>query len=112
MATAKQVAVIIGMAQLSAEDETALRAAIGRKGKYAGFLLAKCPNGDCQGAAAWQGAMMAVNPYKVSVGRALFMSEDNRKLMERITAALDRVPKAELINLDYDRQTLTELGVW
>lgn len=111
MATSKQIAVIIGMAQLSPEDETALKAAIGKKGKYAGYLLAKCPSGDAA-AAAWQGAVMACNPYKVSIGKVLFMSEDNRKLMERITVALDRVPKAELINLDYDRQSLTELGVW
>lgn len=73
------------------------------KGKNAGRLLARCPSED-EASALW--TAIQPNPWKVSVGRVLFLRGEARALFERVSAL--KWP----VWLDSDASALVELGVW
>lgn len=98
--------------QLSPEANEALKACFATRGKNKGMLLSKAPSPMTSlPYAAWQGAMMACNPFKVSIMGAFFMSDDQRKVKDEITAYLDARPQLAK-SLDRDRNALELLGVW
>jgi hypothetical protein len=100
------------MTTLSEKAATALQAAFATKGKHKGMLLKRCPPSSTLAAAAWQGVMMAVNPYQVSIGACLFHTDEQRAVFNAVLAAIEALPRAEQIALQRDRATLERLGVW
>jgi hypothetical protein len=73
-------------------------------------LLAKAPPSHTLAYAAWQGAMLSVNPYKASIGALMFMTAEQRAISQAITALFDGLP--ELRGVDRDRAALEALGAW
>ena len=97
---------------LSDNARAALASAYATRGKNRGQLLAKCPPSHTLAAAAWQGAMLSVNPFKASIASLLFMSDAQRAVREEITAHFDRLPHEYRILAQRDRAALEALGVW
>ncbi len=97
---------------LSDTARSALKLAIATKGKHRGQLLAKCPPSNTLAAAAWQGAILSVNPYKASVAAVLFMSKDQRAVHAEVLAHFDAMPKDYAVGADRDREALEAWGVW
>ena len=97
---------------LSEKAAAALNAATAKRGPNKGKLLSSAPPANTLAYAAWQGAMLAVNPYKASIAGLLFMSEEQKQVREEVTKYLDTLKKAQRIALDKDRETLEKLGVW
>lgn len=54
----------------------AISDALSSRGKYKGYLKAKCPPVDTDAAAAWQAIMGYANPYKTGLGHIMFMSKE------------------------------------
>ena len=100
------------MSHLSDNARAALAAAYAKAGKHRGQLLKKCPRSDTMGAAAWQGAMLVVNPYQVSIGACLFMNEAQRAVFEEIKTHFESLPREYQILAQRDREALERLGVW
>lgn len=96
------------MATISAKGACALSGACSHKGKSKGLLLAKAPRSTTLAYAAWQGAMMVCNPYKVAIAGIMFMTEEQREVMQEIETFL----KSLGISLDRDRNALERIGVW
>ncbi len=97
---------------LSDTAKAALTACYATRGKHKGQLLAKCPRSDTMAAAAWQGAMLVVNPYRASIGAMLFMSPEQKAIRDEIVAHFEALPKAYLIMAERNREALESLGVW
>jgi len=97
---------------LSDTTRAALAKAYATRGKHRGQLLAKCPRSDTLAAAAWQGAMMACNPYQVSIGACLFFNDAQRAVFEEIKNHFDALPHAYRVMAQRDREALERLGVW
>jgi hypothetical protein len=97
---------------LSTVAKTALMAAYASKGPNRGQLLARCPKSHTLAAAAWQGAMLACNPYLASVGAMLFMTAEQRAVRDEVLAHFDALPKAYRIMAERNREALEKLGVW
>ena len=97
---------------LSEQARTALQGALTTKGPHKGQFLARAPRSNTLAYAAWHGAMLSINPYKVSIGGIMFMDLEQRKIQAEITAFFDAVPKNVRINFDRDRLALERLGVW
>ena len=72
----------------------------------------RCPPSRTLAAAAWQGAMMVCNPYQVSIGACLFMSQEQRDIFNEVKDHFDALPRAYQIMAQRDRETLESLGVW
>src|SRR5262249_20348395 len=100
------------MNKLSDTAREALRGAYATRGKHRGQLLARCPASHTLAAAAWQGAMLSVNPYKASVCAVLFMTTEQRAVRDEVLAHFDALPKAYRIMAERDRYALENLGVW
>jgi hypothetical protein len=88
----------------------AMQAIIAARGPHKGQLKARPPAMPTDAYAAWQGAMLAINPYKVSIGGCLFMTSDQRAVMDFVRRVYETTPGATM--LDHDRETLDDLGVW
>jgi hypothetical protein len=88
----------------------AMRAIIATRGPHKGQLKSKPPTMSTDAYAAWQGAMLAINPYKVSIGGCLYMTPDQRAVMDFVRRVYETTPGATM--LDHDRETLDYLGVW
>ena len=97
---------------LSNEARAAIAAAYATRGKHRGQLLAKCPRSETLAAAAWQGAMLSVNPFKASIGSMLFMSAEQKAIREEVFAHFEAMPHAYRIMAQRDREALEHLGVW
>jgi hypothetical protein len=97
---------------LSTTAKTALAAAYATRGPNRGQLLAKCPRSETLAAAAWQGAMLSVNPYKASIGAMLFMTAEQRAVRDEVLAHFDALPREYRILAQRDREALEALGVW
>lgn len=100
------------MNKLSDKAREALSQAYATRGKHRGQLLAKCPPSGTLAAAAWQGAMLSCNPYKVGIGSMLFMSQEQRSIQQEITTHFDSMPREYRIMAQRDREALERLGVW
>jgi hypothetical protein len=102
---------------LSPLARAALMKCFATKGKNKGLLLSKAPRDPLapmgMGAtyAAWQGAMLACNPFKASIGGMMFMNAEQRALAQEITDYLDARPALKKV-LDRDRSALEKMGVW
>jgi hypothetical protein len=88
----------------------AMRALVATRGPHKNQLKARPPALSTDAYAAWQGAMLAINPYKVSIGGCLFMTPDQRAIMDFVRHVYETTPGATM--LDRDRETLETLGVW
>lgn len=97
---------------LSPEAKAALTACYATRGKHKGQLLARCPKSSTLAAAAWQGAMLACNPFKASVAASLFMSDQQREIRDEVLQHFCSLPPAYLIMAQRDREALEALGVW
>lgn len=99
--------------QISEQAGRALHGAACHKGANKGRLL-KNPPRDKFARAAWFGAQMVCNPYKVSIPALIFMSDEERAIYREIETLFDAMKAAgwrpEL--LDSDRATLERLGAW
>lgn len=62
-----------------------------QSGPNKGRLKAQCPPMGSLAAAYWQGAMMAVNPRKVSISQIIFFSPEQHWLFDAAKDAADRV---------------------
>lgn len=100
------------MTKLSDTAATALAQAYATRGKNKGTLLSRCPPSRTLAAAAWQGAMLSVNPYQASIGAMLFMTDEQRAVREEVTAFFDALPHATRIAAQRDRRALEMLGAW
>jgi hypothetical protein len=100
------------MNKLSDKAREALAAAYATRGKHRGQLLARCPRSDTLAAAAWQGVMLSVNPFKVSIAASLVFTEEQRAIAAEITAHFDSLPHAYRIMAQRDRYALEKLGAW
>jgi hypothetical protein len=100
---------------LSPEARAALMQCFATRGKNKGLLLSRCPSPFKEETkmayAAWQGAMMACNPFKASVMAAMFLDAEQSKIRLEVTAYLDARPALAKV-LDKDRMALETLGVW
>lgn len=99
------------MAVTREECLAAFRAALVSRGPRKGILLANCPRGDTDAAAAWQAIMLRSNPFKVGIGTVLFMSERQREIFNFIGETVDS-HRLDVRGLDRDRRALEALGAW
>lgn len=97
---------------LSTIAKSALEGAYATRGKHRGQLLARCPRSTTLAAAAWQGAMMVCNPYQVGIGTVLFMSAEQRAVMDEVQAHFEALPREYQIMAQRDREVLETLKVW
>jgi hypothetical protein len=97
---------------LSTTAAAALADAMAKRGANKGQLLGKAPPSGTLAYAAWQGAMLAVNPYKASIAGMMFMTAEQMQVREEVQAYFDAMPKRESITFDKDRAGLERLGVW
>jgi len=97
---------------LSDNARNALAGAYATRGKHRGQLLARCPRSETLAAAAWQGAMLVVNPYRASIGAMLFMTAEQKAVRDEIVAHFEALPREYQILAQRDREALERLGVW
>jgi hypothetical protein len=97
---------------LSDTAKQALSEAYATRGKNKGMLLAKCPRSNSLAAAAWQGAMLSVNPFKASICSLLFMSDEQKAVRDEVLAFCDKLTRAQKDAMQSDRKFLSSLGVW
>jgi hypothetical protein len=99
-------------ATLSLEARKAFNMCLISRGKRVGHFLAKAPSyaKDPKANAAWHGAMLSINPYKVSIMMMMMASVEEKAIFEEVKTYCDAHP--ELRKLDRDRNVLETLGVW
>lgn len=98
------------MVNLSENARRALMECVATRGKHKGQLKASAPPSRTLAYAAWQGAMMSWNPYKASIAGMMFMSGEQRTVMNEVVAWCDA--NKHLRFADRDRAALETLGVW
>jgi len=101
--------VIANIALVGNIDPAIVARVICSKGKNKGRLISTCPpvfgpKADKQAAAVWLG--IQPNPFKVSVGKVLFLDKENQELCCR----LGKIKWPAW--LDADKASLVGLGVW
>ena len=92
--------------------QKAMRAALGKRGKYFNRLKAKCPPMGSDAAIFWQAAMMELNPHKVSIGQIMVLRGDEVVFFEECSAYVRNMHSAQRKALELDRAQLTSMGVW
>lgn len=97
---------------LSPTAAAALAAATAKRGANKGKLLSSAPASNTLAYAAWQGAMLAINPYKASIAGMMFMTPEQAQVRDEVTRYFDAMKKSERIAFDKDRQGLETMGVW
>jgi len=97
---------------LSIAAKAALAGAYATRGRHRGQLLARCPGSHTMAAAAWQGAMLACNPYKASIGAVLFMTPEQKAVLHEVLSHFETLPREYRILAERDREALERLGVW
>jgi hypothetical protein len=104
------------MLKLSETAQNALEAAMVQRGKRKGLLLSSAPKSGTLASAAWQAAMLNVNPFKVSIVAQMFFTPEQRAVYTEVMDCWDSLPpkvKAVLqYGLDKDRRVLEDLGAW
>jgi hypothetical protein len=96
---------------LSPKARESLMLAMATRGPNKGLLRAKAPPSQTLAYAAWQGAQMACNPFKVSIFGTMFMTDEQKAIRDEVTAYLDARPALARV-LDRDRSALEQLGAW
>ena len=107
--TVDRDAIISAIATRGQIDPAIVARIICSKGKNKGRLIATCPpifgpKADKEAAAVWLG--IQPNPFKVSVGKVLFLSFD----LQELTLQLGKIEWPAW--LDADKASLVALGVW
>ena len=97
---------------LSEQATAALKSALVSRGANKGTFLKSAPRSNTLEYAAWQGAMLSINPYKASIAALMFMTPEQRAIGEEITKYFDAMPRSQRIVWDRDRHALETLGVW
>lgn len=97
---------------LSDKAKAALEACFCTRGKNKGMLLRQCPPSNTLAAAAWQGAMLSVNPYKVSVMQTILFTAEQREVAGEVTNYMDNLSPKLRTAVQRDRRTLEAAGVW
>jgi hypothetical protein len=100
------------MPTISDKAALALRDAVAQSGKHKGMLKAKAPPSTTLGYAAWQGAMLVCNPFKVSIPGMMFMTEEQRDIMREIEQLFEELKVLGVQRLDRDRSALERIGAW
>jgi hypothetical protein len=100
------------MTTLSDAARAALAACYATRGKHRGQLLARAPASQTLAYAAWQGAMLACNPFKASIAGLIFMTAEQRAIADEVTAFFEAMPRAERIAAERNRAALEAWGVW
>lgn len=105
------------MNKLSDVARNALAQCYATRGKHKGQLLAKCPTqygpkANKLATAAWQGAMLACNPFRASIGACMFMTEEQRAIRDEILQHFCDMPEEYRIMAERNREALERLGVW
>lgn len=98
--------------KLSDTAMQALRDAMAKRGPRKGKLLASAPPSETLAYAAWQGAMLACNPFKVSIMAAMLMSDEQLRVYKEVRDLFDTMPRNVQAAMDKDRAALESLGVW
>ncbi len=98
---------------LSDEGARALHGACYKNGPHKGRLLKTAPRGP-MARAAWYGAQMVCNPYKVSIASLIFMRDEERAIYREIEKLFDDMKAAgwRPEGLDRGRYALEILGAW
>lgn len=76
-----------------AQVNEAHRLAVAQSGPRKGRLKVTCPPMGTLAAAYWQGCMMEINPYKVSIARLIFMSDEERLMFDTAQAVVRAVAR-------------------
>jgi len=97
---------------MSATAQAALASALCTRGPNKGRLLKAAPPSRTHAYAAWQGAMLSVNPFKASIFGLVMMTDEQRTISKEVQEHFDAMPKAERIAFDKDRACLEACGVW
>lgn len=97
---------------LSDIAKQALAGAYATRGPHRGQLLARCPKSSTPAAAAWQAAMLVCNPFQVSIGAVLFMTESQRAIFNEVKVHFEALPRQYQIMAQRDREALEALKVW
>lgn len=101
------------MPTISDQASRALYGACVTRGKAKGLLKRNAPS-DKLAKAAWIGAQMVCNPYKVSVYALMFMSPEEKAIYDEIVALFEwmKTQTVRTVLLDQDRLALEKLGAW
>ena len=67
--------------------------AVCQAGPRKGRLKATCPPMGTPGEAYWLGCMYELNPYKVSIARLIFMSDEERLMFDTAQAVVRAVAR-------------------
>lgn len=102
------------MPTISDKAAQALFDAVAQSGKHKGKLKAKAPPSHTLGYAAWQGAQMVCNPFKVSIAGMMWLTDEQREIMREIEKLFEELKTMGLgaEYLDRDRLALTRMGAW
>ena len=90
-----------------------IKTCIASQGKNKGYLKTQPPKGPAEG--AWCALMLVANPYKISPGRLMMLSDEARAVYEAVSQQIE-AEGMSLENLlkvmDKDRETLESLSAW
>jgi len=98
---------------LSDSAAAALKPCFATRGKHKGMLKAKPPSPFQFPAeyAAYQGAMLACNPFKASIVGMMLMQPQHKAICDEVCAYIEARP--HLVRaLQSDRNILEKLGAW
>ncbi len=62
-----------------------------QSGPRKGLFKKTCPPMGTLAAAYWQGAMMVLNPHKVSIGQIIFFTPEQHELYDAVVAEMDKI---------------------
>ena len=96
--------------KLSDAARAAIAEACATKGPRKGLFKASAPRSNTLAYAAWQGAMLSINPFKASIAGIIFMTDEQREIMREVEAYFDARPALRV--MDRDRASLEALGAW
>ena len=104
---------IIDGLNISDGAKDALRVAVAKRGKYAGYLSRTKPKYGTPGYAAHAAAMLVANPLKAGIGSSIMASHgEHGDIYREVFKALDALPVRVSGLLDLDRVQLERMGVY
>jgi hypothetical protein len=99
---------------ISDKASQALYGACVTRGKAKG-LLKRNPPKDRLARAAWYGAQIVCNPYKVSISAIMFFDDEERAIYREIEALMENWKantSGSIVHMDQDRSALEKMGAW
>lgn len=95
---------------LSEQTKQAILDCVSTRGKHKGQIKAQAPKSNTLAYAAWQGMMLVFNPYKASIAGIIFMTNEQRQVMNEAEHWAET--NKHLRYLDRDRANLESIGAW